>query len=999
MTDRQITESTLGLAGRLIHLPYGLGKAEDCGWHSTRNFTQPAPVFTELGPHKTWLSTASTTGIPSPGSSASTAWQSSRRQQNWLLKAHPEAHLGNEWIHDELVFSHQSRSQGESRGSSVFSIGELTDTSDPRRASGAPLIVIAAGEANNTLRLVKPNVDEWQWGDNNNTSLSLTDVKDEYESVHFEEEAGPIRRLKSVVDPKRYDPTRWIIVQRDSGTRVFRPEYQKTSTTNKHNIGGKPSRIAANPIFFLSKDRTGGSTHSDIAFNTGERSKPPQLGLIDERGFWSIWDVTHTKIKSRKPRVHLSRCGHIEKGVLEHLPSKCLGEAQWHKLLWVGCPESPLEESQVFDFEDDADVSETQSSFPELTRSSTLLLCSPKLVRLLDLTSNIFLPDIPFVREGSLDRILDVCENPQDTRYVFILTTAKLFVVRVYSTPGQDLGKFQKQWTIVLSISHLRNGFNQSLKLAVGPGPTSSGLATSLVYIYSHNNARIDLFHITMQKRDPSRVMYHSEVVMLEAFQSASPSTAVQAMRLHPVPVAMKRSNIPTESARELARQQVRFYQLIVLTTDASLVSTLCASASAFTIGQISRPDRQVMRTKRATRGRKSSLMDISSRFVVRDDVAIWSNEGRHDQAITRETSVLSHPPVTRRSMNLFYEHFRTVLGDQVKGYDEPSTGEDGSVTFDHVHDMVEQAVENGNMPATTLFQMLENLTLPRDVSLADAEWASGVDRIGYNDPTMSLLRLDRPHSQVTGSAASLQELHSMLLDTIEATDPNSEIQGWTQEVKSMAFRQIACDAYLSLLGVVHRQMDLSESQKTLTHDLENMVIDSQGESVQDGSSRAGSEALTSNSQTERPDEEDAAMALLRSYTGTGKFLPAKRATLLEKWEVGANPDNYVFDLRNQEETPGMQKRAKQLARESRKRRRAETLFNASQREEPTLPATQPAPDTRFFSQYSQPVIRSSQSQAIRSDPALTMSQPTRGMFGRRDERPKKKLKRRVGGF
>ncbi|KAI0181319.1 hypothetical protein GGR52DRAFT_523747 [Hypoxylon sp. FL1284] len=1004
MTDRQITESTIGLAGRLSHLPYRPGEAEDRGWHSTRNFSQHTPVFAELGPHETWLSASGTTGIPSPGISASTPWHSSRRQQKWLLRAHPEAHLGNEYIHDQLVLSHQSpTSHGQPWASFLFSIGELTDTSKLQRVSGAPLVAIADGDANDTLRLVKPSVSEWQWHNDDSVSLLLANVKEDDESIHVEEEtAGPIRQLKTVVDPKRYDPTRWVIVQRDSGTRVFRPEYQKTATISKHNAGGNPSRIAANPIFFLSKDRTGGSSHADASFNTGERSKPPQLGLIDERGFWSVWNIAHTKIKSRKQTVHLSKCGHIEKGVLDHLPSKYSGETEWHKLLWVGCLEGGLDESPSFDYEDDADMPEIQGSFPQLVRSNMLLLGNPKLVRLLDLISNSFLPDIPFVREGSRDCILDIQENLQDTQYFYVLTTAKLFVVRVYSTPGQVWGDAQKQWTIVLSVSHLRNGLGQNLRLATAPGPQSTGPASCLVYLYSHDSARIDLFFITMQKRDPFRITYHSEVVMLDALQHSSPSAAVRAMCVHPVPVAMKRSSNPAQSTRELAKQQIRFYQLAVLRTDMCIMSTLCASACAFPVDQISRPDRQVGRAKRPPRGQNAVSKDVSSFFVVRDDAAMWANGGARDQATVAEAAPLSRRPVTQRWMKLFHEHLGTILGDQTESHIGPSSEKDTSAPLNRIHDVVEYALENVNVALATLFQMLENPTLPRNVSLADAEWTPEVERIGRNDPTISLLRFDRPQSQVTRWAASLQELHTALIDMVETTSSGNETQDWTREARGMASRQIACDIYLSLVGVVRRQMDLSESPRTLTYDLENMVIDSQEESVTGGSSRAGSEALTSALQTEQPDGEDAAMTLLRSYTGTGKFVPAKRTALADKWEVGVNPKDYVFDLdRDKEETAGMQKRVKQLARQDRKRRRAETLLNISQRDgEPTLPASQPAPETRFFSsQISQPVIRSSQTQAIPSDPLQPMSQPIRGTFGRRDDRQKKKVKKRKMGF
>ncbi|KAI1373773.1 hypothetical protein F4677DRAFT_428241 [Hypoxylon crocopeplum] len=1008
MTDRQVTESSIGLAGRLSHLPYGLGKAEDRGWQSTRNFTQKTPVFKELGPPQIWVSTAGATGVQSPGSSASSAWQTTRKQKRWLLKAHPEARLGNECIHEPLLSSHSSSHLGgvEQWGSPLFAIGELTDASEPQRVSGAPLIAIATGEANDVLRLAKPSVEEWQWGDDESVSLLVPDMKEDDESVLFREDAvGPIRRLKIVVDSKRYDPTRWVVVQRDAGTRVFQPEYGRALTSSGYTTAERSSRIAVNPLFFLPKDWTGGNQHSDASFNPGVRSKPPQLGLIDECGFWTIWDITHTKVKSsRKPKVSLNKCGHIEKGVLSYLPSRGTGVAQWHRILWVGCPGNASEESQAFDLEDDADLPDMQGSFPQLVRSSTLLLCSPNRVRLLDLIKNSFLPDLPFVREGGRDCILDVHETPQDTQYVFVLTTLKLFVVRVFSSPGENWGETRKQWTIVLSISHLRDGFGRTLKLVVAPGARSPEQVTCLVYLYSNSNTRADIFYVAMLKSDPSRVTYHSEAVVVDALQRASADTQVQAMCLYPLPITLKRSSTPTQSASHLSMQQVRLYRLAALRTDMCLVSTLCASTLTLPVDQINRPDRKVGRIMDLSRERKRVLKHLSSRFVVLDDVTMDSGEGDHPQAIVKRADALSRRLVIRRPIGLFYEHLSTVFGDKVKDYEEPAAVERfGSNPFDHVRRTAEQAVGTGTMPATTLLQMMENLRLPNNISLISTVWEVEIERLGHVNPSMILLSFDRPFNQITGPTTSLQELYSALVSMTAVAHLSEEAQGWIQEARSMVFREIACDVYLSLFGLVHRQVDSNESQHSLARDLDNMVIDSQQESVAGGSSRAQSEVSTANSKestTETPQREDPAMVLLRSYTGTGKFVSGKRTELLDKWKVGANPEDYVFDLdRNKEVTPGMERRAKQLARMSRKRRRAETLLQLPKDQELRLPATQPAPEIRLHSQFSQPLAGFSQSQAMMSDPLQTMSQPMTGAFGRRDERPRKKAKKRKGGF
>ncbi|KAI1471217.1 RNA polymerase I-specific transcription-initiation factor-domain-containing protein [Daldinia caldariorum] len=1003
MTDRQVTESSIGLAGRLSYIPYRLGKAEDCGWQSTRNFTQNTSVFKEVGPYKTWFPASSPADVPSLASSATTSWQTSQKQQKWLLKAHPEAHLGNECIHDELLSSHSSDrfQEGEQRDSSLFAVGELTDTSNPKKISGAPLIAVVTGEAKDILRLAKPSTEKWQWGDDDSISLRTSDMTETDESILYREEelTGPIRRLKAVVDPKRYDPTRWIVVQRDSGTRIFRPEYRRTPTISNYTNVETHSRIAANPSFSLSKSQTGGSPHSDTSFNPGVRSKPPQFGLIDECGFWSIWDVVHIRVKTRKPRVSLSKCGHIEKGVLSHLPSGGAGTAQWHKILWVGYLGS-LEESQAFDFEDDDDVPEVQGSFPQLARSSTLLLCNSKLLRLLDLTNNTFLPDLPLLAERGRDSILDVHTNPQDAQYIFVLTTSKLLVVRIYSTQGQDWGEVRKNAAIVLSVSHFRDNFDQGSKLAVTPGTTSSRYITSLVSIYSRNNTQIDFYCMNMLKKNPSRVSYHRETVSLDAIHRPSPGMAPQSICLHPAPIILKPLTTPSAFAQSLVRQEIRFYQFFSMRRDTSLVVTLCASASTFPISQVQPPNYKISQIQNSSKERRKLLKYMTSHFVVPDDIGVHSHEDRNLRDINKRFRPW---PAIRRPLGMFYEYVCTAFTRRVNGNEEQSSGEaPGSNPFDYVRFVVERAIRDGTMSATTLFGTMEDFALPTDLSHAAAEWDFEIEQLGHIDPDMTLVALKRPFNQVTEPANSLYELFSAFLNLAASSGLSQENQSPIQEARFAVFRQMACDVYLSLFGLVHRQIESRQSQRSLTEELESMAIESQSGSRMGSVSRSQSEVPTSEPDTPRIESqgEDPAMALLRSYTGTGKYVPAKRTMLLDKWEVGANPDTYVFDLeRDKEVTPGMQKRIKQLARENRKRRRAETLLQMHKDKEPTLPATQPAPDSRFFNQHSQSVAFSSQTQALMSDPLQTMSQPIPGVFGRREERPKKKVKKRKGGF
>ncbi|KAI8959446.1 RNA polymerase I-specific transcription initiation factor RRN6-like protein [Daldinia sp. FL1419] len=1003
MTDRQVAESSIGLAGRLSHIPYTVGKAEDCGWQSTRIFSQNTSVFRELGPYKTWFPAHNITDVPSHGSVSGTAWQASRRQEKWLLKAHPEAHLGNECIHDQLLISHSSTQshEGGPQDSSLFAIGELTDTSDSTKTSSAPLIAIVAGEANDILRLIRPSTEEWQWSNDDSVSVRIPDVKETDESITYDEQEfrGPIRRLKAVVDSKRYDPTRWVVVQRDSGTRVFQPEYRMMPIISDYINIESPSRIAANPLFSLSKRQTGGNPHSDTSFNPGVRSKPPQLGLIDECGFWSIWDVAHTRVKTGKPRVSLSRCGHIEKGVLNHLPSRGIEVAQWHRILWVGCPGSS-EEPQAFDFEEDTDVSEARELSQQLVRSSTLLLCNPKLVRLLDLTNSTFLPDLPLLKEKGQDCILDVHTSLQDHQYIFILTTSTLFVVRVYSVQGQDWGDTRKISAIVLSVSHFRDSFDRSLKLAVTSGPASSEHSTSFVSIYSRNNTQVELYFVTMLKKNPSRVSYCRGAASLDVIHRLSPNIAPQKICLHPILVTLKPPNAPTEFARSLVRQDIRFYQLSAMTKDMRLVSTLCVLSFILPIDRVHHPDYRASRTKNPTKERKKLLRYMTSHFVVPDNITVHSHGSGHVQNIPQ----IFHPqPAIQRPFGIFYEHLCTAFAHQAKRSQGQSSEKESfdSNPFEHVRYVVERAINDGMMSATTLFEAAKDLTLPTDFSRVATEWDLEIEQLGHIDPNVTLMVLNRPLSQVTEPATSLQGVFSALFNMAAGSNSSEKGQNWMQEVRSTVFRQMACDVYLSLFGLVHRQIETKQGQRSLTEELESMAIDSQSESRMGSHSRSQSEAPVSEADMLRAEHrgEDPAMVLLRSYTGTGKYVSAKRTVLLDKWEVGANPETYVFDLeRDKEVTPGMERRVRQLARESRKRRRAETLLQMQKDKEPSLPATQPVLAPRF-SQHGQPFGYSSQTQAMMSDPLQTMSQPIPGMFGRRSERPKKKIKKRKGGF
>ncbi|KAI1330555.1 hypothetical protein F5Y16DRAFT_362128 [Xylariaceae sp. FL0255] len=1012
MTERRLYESAIGLAGRLSHTSYGTEKADDCGWRSSRNFTQHAPIFRELGPCTVWIpSKSDRVGEPPP--SLETPSQKSRRQQTCLLKSHPEASLGNDLLHEHLLQENSpfSSYQVNSWRSCHFSFGELTNTSDPQRVHGDPMVVTVTGGANNVLRLARLEQREWRWRGETDAGVFMADNSEEDPALGVEATPGPIHRVKCIVDSTRYNPTRWLAVQRNSGTTIFRPEYRRAPITI-HSHEKNPSRIAENPLFHISKEQTGGNEHTDVAFNPGTRSNPPQLGIIDERGFWSVWDITLIKARSSsKPIPKLRTCGHIEHGIMEKLPYREPSELQWHGILWVGCSDDQLSMLGTLKLSDDHDDTteglEPKSSFPPLQRSSLLLVYSSQKVRVLDLNTGFWLPDLEFVPQNSMDYVLDVQISPHSPEYFYVLTTSRIFLIRNYSRSGAACDKPDKTWSILFSTPHFRSSFDRSLKLVITQSASSSQ-GTDLVFINSTGNPWIDVFHVAYTIADPNRVQCRRNAATFSELQNMALESSIQTLWIHSLSSTGHVSRgYRGKSILRLAGLQREFYQVTALGSDGSLLSTMCMSP-ALHGSQIIAPRKQDPKpSKRAERERRRLVQHLASRFVVPDELEM------EDESTALPNKTRSHlgggtQYVAQRFIKPFYEMLNDQYQTRLASQGPESSGERdvfGSNPFDFAHLRIEESIESMTMSLRALIELMPRYEEAARHSLPALEWGVEIERLNHIHPTVEVFTFDLLRSSLgLSNTASFQEAHEKLLEIIDSQWDDEDIDDFYEERRRTISQQLRYDLYLSIIGIGYHKPDLDNSSGADppgaaggAEGAEGSLIHSQiDESLASSPPRAQSPASSSQRSNSAAvaEGEDPAMTLLRTYTGTGKFVPQKQFELLDKWQLGADPVDYAFELdRDADLGTGAARIAKQRAREERKRRRAESLLHLSQ--EPDLPATQPAPDTSFFS--SQPTIGGdSQSRALHSDPLHTMSQPSAGAFGRR---PKKIAKRRKGGF
>lgn len=562
-------------------------------------------------------------------------------------------------------------------------------------------MALATGGANNILRLARLQQEEWRWDDDEAFSLNLLEISDHQPAV-WEGGIGPIQRMKCVVDPTRYDPTRWLIVQWESETRVFQPEFGRYPIGPRLPGGDEASRIAVRSLFSLSMSETGGSPHMDASFNPNTRSKAAQLSLIDARGYWSIWDVTGVRAKtSRKPRVTLRKCGNIQDGVLRKLPFRATGDSDWHTILWVGGTDDPLQELEALDLDEEMPLHESQDVYPPSERSSTLLLGNSKLLRLLDLNTNMFLPDIKFVPETGLGRIIDVQRSPQDPRYIFVLTTSRLFVAGLMTSPGLNWDQPMKHWSILLSMPHQRDSSGASLKFNVASDATTKGLITTLVTLYSAGNTWLDVFHININKRDSELIDFYHEAINFGVSQNPLQCPSLQSIQLHPITVARKSSESPGRTARLYARQPMRFYQLIAVDTQLNVLTRLCVS-SANTIHKVVAPTQKAEAPRNRSREHKQLIRRLASRFIVPDYIADFDRGASAEAAPVQRKDrhrVIPHP---QRFLKLVYEQLRDAFEGQGLG-PVASAGSPEPNPFDAIQNYVQEAVTTGQMPVTTL--------------------------------------------------------------------------------------------------------------------------------------------------------------------------------------------------------------------------------------------------------------------------------------------------------
>ncbi|OLN86208.1 hypothetical protein CCHL11_04208 [Colletotrichum chlorophyti] len=676
---------------------------------------------------------------------SSSVWDSQRVQRRWLFGTHPEAFIGSSETSELLAegLTQLMRPDISPSAQSLLTISQMADVTNHTRVVPVPVLAMATGESGELLRLSKIEQTNWQWGRNENPTLRMfsIDHHDREETVLWSSDGAPILQIKSALSLVRFEPTRWLLVQKKTSTTILQPEYHRVPVSERppgiDKSIERPSRINPRPIMTISSEQSGGIAHSDVAFSHGSQRKPPQLAIIDECGYYSVWDIKGRDIVgSTSMRPKLRHCGHIHLGVQEQLPNEDSPafRPESHGVLWIG-PAGPGVDLWDLPTDNDADMG---SDLAALTaRSKKLLLWNRSKFEVIDIKDPSYRKSLTILKSDEPDYMLDVKLNPVNQSQVFILTSSSLFWIET-STTGTAAVK-PGGISILQSFAHLRSSDVDSLRLTVHHGGRGAGTDGCTVYIYSEKSSDVEVYWFSIaEKTGLPQFEHHMMKVGKPAAASQGSPPKIHTLYSTPAYFRTQPSTAPKGIGAKYYEQHVGFHQLFILGKDLSLNQSLVAVSPNPDLDIVS-PDnsREWSRDARRTthnKRRKQFLQHFGDTFVVPDglgdmDELVQRRANRRQELLQsgqgKSTQVQQRWPRVQ-NFDLLMSRVAVSLESVIMASEQPDPESPLSI-FDAIQEAAINCLETegGYIPLHLLHEYEVKFEVPPLTNKAIAAWDS----------------------------------------------------------------------------------------------------------------------------------------------------------------------------------------------------------------------------------------------------------------------------------
>ncbi|KAK1979983.1 RNA polymerase I-specific transcription initiation factor RRN6-like protein [Colletotrichum cereale] len=693
----------------------------------------------------------------------------------------------------------------------LLAITQMADVANHTRVVPVPVLAMAAGESGELLRLSKISETNWQWGENKNPTLQMfsIDQHDREETVLWSSDGAPILQIKAALSLVRFEPTRWLLVQKRTSTTILQPEYHRVPVSERPSgidkATERPSRINPKPILVITSEQTGGFAHSDVSFSYGSQKKPPQLAIVDECGYYSVWDIKgRGVVGSVGMRPKLRHCGHIQLGITEQLPDEDSPafRAEPHGVLWIGSAGPGVDLWDVPTVEDP----DTGNDLAALTaRSKKLLLWNRTKFEVVDVKSPSFRKSLTILKSDEPDHILDVKSNPLSRSQVFILTSSGLFWIET-SSPGTATAK-PGGLTVLQSFAHLRVSDADDLRLTVHHHGHGSGDEACALYLYSEKSPEVEVYWFSIPET--------TRLPLFEHHMMRLDGNPAKLQAICPAPAFLNSASSAASKGpgADYMNQQVKFQQLFVLGRDLSLSQSLLAIAMNPVLEVVppdnsrewSRDGRRQAHNKR----RKQFLQHFEDTFVVPDglgdmDELVQRRANRYQELMDIELEgdgqqIQQRWPRTE-NFDLLMSRVTISIESVIMASEHANT--EGSLSvFDAIQDWVVKCLdtEGGYISLHTLHEYETKFEAPPVTREAVAAWDSRFQELLDVKTERIIARpITKQHLRHGETVAPLAEIRNQLEDLWSPAD----LPAKAQQSRKVVLAETAEAIARSLFGV-----------------------------------------------------------------------------------------------------------------------------------------------------------------------------------------------------
>ncbi|KAK3345071.1 RNA polymerase I-specific transcription initiation factor RRN6-like protein [Neurospora tetraspora] len=976
-----------GIVGRLTYIPAQINQGT--GQLRKDRARDEIPQFQQVTPFNQW-SAPTKTAFPDLGSFGPS--QLAKSQNNWLLKTLPEAFLGDvdtETLLIEEISNTYSRTHpAPPTTASLLATGEITDVRDPDRVRGHTVLATASGESGHILRLISLAREEWSWTDED-VKIRLH-VPNHHLEGDWCQDSVPISLIKFVNDSKKYDQIRWLIVQKPTSTTVCEPELRKLPVQCSSFIQPSSStltQLVANPLFTITSDRSGGGSHSDVSFNPLSDNQVPQLAIIDQAGYWSVWDIVGrrgARPKAMKPVLRM--CGNINLGSIPKFPGRTADDQEPHRIMWL---------SLKRDRSDDESRSRSSTRArprQRLSRASLLLLGNSTTLCLFDTETrkSADQPHLLSAKKG--ERLLDLAPSHLDPSQAFLLTNTAISWLSV-----KEDGPRLRLEPLVFS-PHRRDVQDPTLRLEVSPGTFIDGALACFVSIRSSRNGEVTVFwFISPSSGKPLR--YHRESVRLKA---SSKSISVAML---PVERRVGQAKLTASLARALAKRQTRFFQLVTLGHDLDLSCSLCMWSDEPGV-RVRPPDECIARSGSAPE--KTRLPEqLRDAFVLPDEFDDRSlvSDSRSPELCQGSSGTLKREPDT-----LSLVVYGRALADRLvvpstSNEARPSQNEDD---ITRIAEVISRETHNGYMPRHSLLNLVKQTRGVQDVVRLASHWSSH-QHLLLEDVPGRLVPTNGRHVLSDDIDRAFERLMTMFSHL--PSNRGKAFQGaLTPKLQLLAAETLLSEAGVAAVPEEWAAAETWDGRSSQSQPFASSMpfgsspplFSSQVHSqfVQHSQSQSQSQGYDATQSQDQPDGEDPVGVRLRQYAAMNPVSRriGGRTRVTSHWELGEDPNVITWKpgQDDEEDDAGLRRRRKLEA----KRKKREKLLARIRGVEAVKAESQPLP---FAIQSSQPrgfaFTQNTQPESSQFFASQPMSQIVAGPHGGRPSHVKKKqkVKKRMG--